>query len=82
MATKKQLSMEGLKPISEQTFKALDAESQGHWHLVGHSNPKVYIPRGFAMVTIPDHPLFGHAVPRASHCGFQTGTGPNCPKGT
>lgn len=74
---KHKLSMEGVKPISEETWSRLDDEFKGYWHKVGMSKPPVYIPKAFTVVTEKGHKLEGQAVPHASHCGFGTGT--SCP---
>ena len=42
---KHKLSMEGVKPISEETWSRLDDEFKGYWHKVGMSKPPVYIPK-------------------------------------
>ncbi len=69
---KKKLNMEGVKPISEETWSCLDHDFQGYWQDVAHSKPRVYIPKGFALITVKGHPLEGQAVPRMAHCANQT----------
>ncbi len=73
---KKKLSMDGVKPISKETWAVLDKEAQNYWQEVPHSTPLVYMPKGFALITTKGHPLQGQAVPRMAHCGFQTGSCP------
>jgi hypothetical protein len=73
---KKKLSMDGVKPISEETWSRLDDEFKGYWRDVANSKPRVYIPRGFALITEKGHPLEGQAVPRVAHCGLGTGLCP------